>query len=61
MATISGTTRAASSRANSACAIKGGSEVALPMPAPNSSTPAHTAQAWSTASISTSEPAICAP
>lgn len=39
MATISGTTRAASSFTNSTWAISGGSDVTLPMPAPNNATP----------------------
>ncbi|MNT87966.1 hypothetical protein D3C72_2284500 [compost metagenome] len=58
-ATISGTTRRLSSRANSVCAISGGKDVALPMPEPNKITPSHTAHVWSAASISVSEPKIC--
>ena len=61
IATISATTRGTSSFTNSTCAISGGSEVALPIPSPNSSTPSeqqrHVRPA--AARISTSAPAIC--
>ena len=53
--------RAAHPRVKTRSAMSGGSEVALPMPEPNSSTPSHAAQIWPGASASTSEPQSCTP
>ena len=60
MATINGTTRWASALLNSTCAISGGSDVVLPMPAPNSSTPATSSTtSVPAANSSATDPAIC--
>jgi hypothetical protein len=59
---ISGTTRATSSLANSACAISGGSDVALPIPRPNSNTPINNSWILVPAAASNAmDPAICTP